>query len=394
MAAKTQVVHIAVDNAEITATSGLPVELTGTNTVSVSGSVAIAGAAAHDAPVSGNPVLVAGYASAAAPVAVSGDGDATQAWYSLNGAQCVQLTNAGALIPGDATDGLTVNLGTNNDVTVSGTTTTQDTANLVDNAGFTDGTSRVIPAGYIYDEAAGTALTENDVAAARVNINRAQIGIIEDGVTRARYATVTASNALKIDGSAATQPVSGTVTASNAAGDVAHDTADSGNPVKVGAKAIAHGTNPTAVTANDRTDLYANRHGILFTIGGHPNTVTRSARIAAADGAQTNASLNPSIGAGEKMAVTAISVTCDADNTVNVACKIGFGTASIIADSTTGAVGVLLDHEGIAPGSGIVIGNGGGILGIGADDEELRLTCDVPTTGAICVTYSYFTIAS
>src|SRR5574343_1712844 len=57
-------------------------------------------------------------------------------------------------------------------------------------------------------------------------------------------------------------------------GDVAHDTADSGNPVKIGAKAIAHGTNPTAVAAADRPDLYANRAGVLFTIGGHPNVVT------------------------------------------------------------------------------------------------------------------------
>jgi hypothetical protein len=85
---------------------------------------------------------------------------------------------------------------------------------LVDNAAFTDGTTRVDVAGYIYDEVAGTALTENDVAAARVNVNRAQVLTIEDGATRARYATVTASNALKVDGSGVTQPVSGTVSVS------------------------------------------------------------------------------------------------------------------------------------------------------------------------------------
>lgn len=87
-----------------------------------------------------------------------------------------------------------------------------DDAIVADNAAFTDGTTKLDMAGYIYDEVAGTALTENDAAAARINVNRAQVQAIEDGSTRGRYATVTASNALKVDGSAVTQPVSGTVT--------------------------------------------------------------------------------------------------------------------------------------------------------------------------------------
>ena len=41
-----------------------------------------------------------------------------------------------------------------------------------------------------------------------------------------------------------------------------HDAADAGPPVKIGMKAINHGTTPTAVAASDRTDWYANRHGI------------------------------------------------------------------------------------------------------------------------------------
>src|ERR1035437_3896887 len=40
---------------------------------------------------------------------------------------------------------------------------------VVDNAGYTDGTSRVLPAGFIFDEVAGTALTENDAAASRID---------------------------------------------------------------------------------------------------------------------------------------------------------------------------------------------------------------------------------
>lgn len=84
-----------------------------------------------------------------------------------------------------------------------------DDAIVTDNSGFTDGTTKLSMAGYFYDESAGpTPLTENDAAAARININRAQINVIEDGTTRGRYVTVSASNALKVDGSAVTQPIS------------------------------------------------------------------------------------------------------------------------------------------------------------------------------------------
>lgn len=94
--------------------------------------------------------------------------------------------------------------------TVSGTVTANlaGTGSVVDNAAFTDGTTRVIPSGYILDETAGTALTENDAAAARIDSKRAQIATIEDATVRGRRAEVTSSNALKTDGSAVTQPVS------------------------------------------------------------------------------------------------------------------------------------------------------------------------------------------
>ncbi len=72
----------------------------GTNTNEVVGDVA------HDAPAAGNPVLLAGYASAAAPTDVSGDADAVRLWCLRNGAQATVLTAAGALIGGDATNGL------------------------------------------------------------------------------------------------------------------------------------------------------------------------------------------------------------------------------------------------------------------------------------------------
>lgn len=77
---------------------------------------------------------------------------------------------------------------------------------LVDNAGFTDGTSKVFPQGYIFDETAGTSLTENDVGAARMDSKRAIVNVLEDATTRGRRAIVSASGGLLGDqGAPATQ---------------------------------------------------------------------------------------------------------------------------------------------------------------------------------------------
>jgi len=183
-------------------------------------------------------------------------------------------------------------------------------------------------------------------------------------------------------------PVTGivSVTASaNTAGDIAHDGADSGNPIKVGLKAIAHGTNPTAVAASDRTDWYANRAGIPWVIGGHPNVITHRVNYTAA---QTDAAII-TVSAGTKIVVTRISVASDNATTVDVAFLIGFAAAS----TPTGA-GVVLAHPGLSGGESITVGDGSGILGVGADGEDLRITSEVPTTGSVDCTVSYYTVSS
>lgn len=284
----------------------------------------------------------------------TGAGTDTRAVVGLVGT----ASGGGQLIPGSSTDGLLVNLGANNDVTVTGSVTanvgtgpypitdnagsltvdnagtfavqaaqsgtwtvqpgntantvawkvdassvavpitdnagsltvdnagtfaTQETQIITDNGAFTDGTSKVFPAGFIYDEVAGTALTENDVAAGRVNVNRAMVHAIEDGATRGRYATVTAANSLKVDGSAVTQPVSGSV---SAAGDVAHDAADSGNPLKVGAKAITSAAAITLVASGDRTNVHADLDGAVLS-KTVPNGDIISERVADTGGTST-----------------------------------------------------------------------------------------------------------
>jgi transcriptional regulator of NAD metabolism len=315
-----------------------------------------------------------------------------------------------------------------------------DNAVYVDDADWTDSTSSHLLVGGVYQSAPQT-ITDGDVGPLQVTTNGYVITSINGTVT--------------VDGSAVTQPVSGTVTANlsatdnavldtidavldtinaklvtgtvigdvnlgatdnavldtivtntgnsatslaiiddwdNAAsdgasvsGDVAHDTADAGEPVKVGHKAIAHGTNPTDVAANDRTDWYSNRAGIPWVIGGHPNKVTIRANYT---GAQTNAAI-VTVAASNKIVVTRCSVMADNANSVDVQARIGFATAT-----TPTTTGVVLSHPGIAAGSGVVEGSGAGMLGVGADNEDLRITSEVPTSGSIDVVVSYYTIGS
>lgn len=99
------------------ASTGIPITGTvtvGSHAVTNAGTFATqpAGSVAHDAVGTGvNPVLIGGYASAAAPTDVSADGDAVRAWYLRSGAQVVALgVTGGALLTGDATNGLDVDV--------------------------------------------------------------------------------------------------------------------------------------------------------------------------------------------------------------------------------------------------------------------------------------------
>lgn len=131
----------------------------------------------------------------------------------------------------------------------AGTFAVQDSQVVADNAGFTDGTTKVFPSGFIFDEVAGTSLTENDAAAARIDSKRAQIAVLEDASTRGQRATVSAAGALKVDGSAVTQPVSGTITANiGTSGSLALDATLTGGTQKT--KIVdTGGTNVATVSA-------------------------------------------------------------------------------------------------------------------------------------------------
>lgn len=172
-------------------------------------------------------------------------------------------------------------------------------------------------------------------------------------------------------------------------GDVAHDTADAGEPVKLGHKAIDLGANPTDVAANDRTNWYSMRNGVPFVMGGAPFVKSQNLQVTDADGAQTDTAI-VSAAANVAIMVTCLEVTADNANTGDVSVRIGFGATNTPAAD---ADKVILFHPGIAPGSGLVKGSGSGIIGAGLSDEDLRVTCEDPAGGSVSITVTYFTLA-
>lgn len=215
----------------------------------------VQGEAAHDAAAVGNPVLIGAYAKATAPTNVSTDADAVRLWADL----------AGRLQVGDGGSTLSVDDGASS-LTVDGTVaaTQSGTWTLGANSGVDIGDVTI----------------NNSTGASAVNI--------QDG-----------GNSITIDG---------TVTASNSAGDIAHDSADSGNPVKVGAKAYNFdGTEPgTAVAEADRVNNIADLYGRQYVEITHPRFWSVSADYASA---QTNASVKAAPGASLKLYLTDIVIS-------------------------------------------------------------------------------------
>lgn len=386
----------------------------------------VVGAVAHDGVDSGNPLKIGGKANSAVPTSVAA-GDRVDAWFGLDGSQVGsgafrEVSGSGSA--SNATPIASTYVPQYNSVSlyITGTFTatvvfeqSHDGSNWTSfalartdsiNAGYelsnswsNSGYTFMGPLGGSYFRVRIQSYTSGTVTCyATFRCSGSSPGASAIRVVGAvAHDTADVGNPIKIGGKAVTSlptavanldRVDASYDAYGAAlvtGLVAHDAVDAGNPQKIGMRAIAHGSNPTAVAAADRTDWLANRHGVPWVIGGHPNIVTVRANYTAA---QTDTAI-VTVSAGTKIVVTRCSVTADNANTVDVAARVGFGTAN-----TPTTTGVILSHPGIAKGSGVVEGSGAGILGVGADNEDLRITSEVPTTGSIDVVVSYYTIES
>jgi hypothetical protein len=280
-------------------------------------------------------------------------------------------------LPGDAANGLDVDVTrVSGDVTiVQGTAANlnmteansgaiKTATELLDDAVHTDDATRgkSLLVGAVFDDSSPVAITENQAGYLRMSSRRAlMVEGVSGGTAFSAFCTV--------------------------AGDITHDVANSIKvPVLTGAEAIAHGTNPTAVAAGDRTLFYANRAGVPFVIGGHPNIVTTRLQFTAA---QTDTAI-VTISTGLKIVVTQLQVTLDNASTVFPLVRIGFGSTN-----TPTAAGTLAAHGGVPAGGGFSRGDGSGMLGVGGDGEDLRITTVGAATGnGVEVIVSYFTIES
>ncbi|NIO41030.1 MAG: hypothetical protein GTO41_13170 [Burkholderiales bacterium] len=87
----------------------------------------------------------------------------------------------------------------------------------------------------------------------------------------------------------------------------------------------------------------------------------------------------------------------DNATSVDVGVRLGFGATTLTAEGASGAdavTSIVMSHPGIAAGSGMVIGDGSGIIAIGGDGEELRITNEAPTSGKLRITGAYYTVPS
>jgi hypothetical protein len=195
---------------------------------------------------------------------------------------------------------------------------------------------------------------------------------------------IAAMTALKVDGSGVTQPVSaaslplptgaataakqpalGTAGAASAdvitvqgvasmtalattpAGNVAHDGADSGNPIKFGAKAVSSLATATMVAAADRTDAQSDLDGALIARPNFPLGDLKSDATSNTDGASTASSVFTAV-ASTRNYVTGIA-----------AHRTDAGATPAYIDFRDGTAGSVLWRAVLPPNGGSVQLNSG-----------------------------------
>lgn len=130
---------------------------------------------------------------------------------------------------------------------------------------------------------------------------------------------------------------------------------------------------------------------LLVIGGGGMGVVTKSFGLT---GSTTDVAL-ASVSSGSKIVVTQISAVVGANVTdTSLGITIGFGTANTPTTSTTGTTGMVLEGN-FAPGGGQQKGNGAGIIAVGGDGEDLRVSLSGdPTTGSVYIQFTYYTVAA
>jgi len=113
----------------------------------------------------------------------------------------------------------------------------------------------------------------------------------------------------------------------------------------------------------------------------HPNVEIITGKYTSA---QTDTVLK-AIGADERWITTGIAVFCAGNNVVDCAALIEYDDAADVR---------IAEHPGIIAGSGFTWGNGGGILAIGGDAQDLLFTSTPTVSGSVVVQVTGFVIES
>lgn len=331
------------------------------------------GAVAHDGVAAGNPLFIGAFAKATAPSDVSADADVVHLWALLNGALCVNIASGTAaatqsgtwnvtnisgtisLPTGAATaakqpalgtagtassDVITVQgvasmtpllatlSGTNNIATVSTVSTITNVVHVDDNSGSLTIDAPVGTPAFVRLSDGSSAISTLPVSLASVPSHA-----VTNAGTFAVQATCT--NA----GTFAVQAVD--------AGDTAHDAADGGNPVKIGAKAIASPKGLTMVSANDRANMISDLDGIQIVKLATSGADFISERVSNTDGSSTAFS-NFGAVASTFNVITAYSVF-----------RTDAGTTMAYLDFRDGTSGAVLWSVPLPPGGGANLSLGG-----------------------------------
>ncbi len=146
-----------------------------------------------------------------------------------------------------------------------------------------------------------------DARTESTNGNYRQVVVIGDPATNAGVAPVDANAGLKVDLGADNDVVVSTITTNTPVGNVAHDAADTGAPIKVGAKASATLSDDTMVANGDRTDNVSDLDGAQIVRTQFPLGDLLSERVTDTGGTST-AFTNFGATASTRNYVTAISL--------------------------------------------------------------------------------------
>lgn len=177
-------------------------------------------------------------------------------------------------------------------VTNAGTFAVQESGTQVqvDDAAFTPATSKIVMAGAEFDDTSPDSVDEGDGGAIRMSANRNLYVRIRDNAGNERGLNIDANGAL----------------AATVTGSIAHDSVDSGNPVKVGGR--ARSSEITAVASDDRSDFITDLVGKLIVLPyANPENFVSGTTSAITD--TTSTSLIAAPAAGLRNYITSILVT-------------------------------------------------------------------------------------